>query len=326
MQEHFRSRTVPPLVLGALGAVLALLAALDKLFGLVQRPLFLATLAYASLFGLVAWAFLRGIQLRPARLFRLSLYAAALLLLVLTSAYVFAWRLSADPTPVILQRELSQARALVDAGELDRAHLIYREAYRRFPNSFPVLMGLGAVTYQTTDYDRARRYYERALAVAPPESRWRALNDLGQTLWKLKRPEEAIELYLQAEKAGMPRSERIEWHYRLAWAYFDLDEYDLAIHHYLQVAEAGGKYAAASYYNAACAQAQKLEQTSDPEERAELAEAAVENLRRSWQTAESAEERQDLRAGVFGTGEERDPDLEPLRGTPALTQLARELQ
>ncbi|HEU4752032.1 MAG TPA: tetratricopeptide repeat protein, partial [Armatimonadota bacterium] len=256
---------------------------MDKIYGLVLHPLHLATVAYVCLFVLIAWAFRRGIPVR-SRLLRLSIYAAVLILNVLTAAYVFAWRMSADPTPVLLQQRLKQADALLDAGRKDEAQLMYREAYRRYPDSYPVLMRMGAVNYQVGDYARARRYYERAVQVAPGEYRWRALNDLGQTYWKLGQPGDAIQYYERAHQAGMPAAEEVEWHYRLAWAYFDEKDYDAAIEHYTAVAGAGEKYVSASYYNIACAYAQKLKRSQDPEERSRFADAAVRNLREAWRS------------------------------------------
>lgn len=321
---------IPALVLGAFGAVCTVLAVLDKVFGLVRAPLQLATLAYACLFVLLAWAFVRGIRVKRAQTVRLSAYAAFLILNVLTAAYVLAWRTSADPTPLVLQRQvrqqLAQGDALLNAGDRDGAHLIYREAYRRNPEAFQVLMRMGAVNYQAEDFERARRYYSRAIEQAPADSRWRALSDLGQTYWKLGQPEAAVGFYLQAQEAGIPPSDRVEWHYRIAWAYFDLNDYDAAIRHYAEVAEAGQAYAAASYYNIACAQAQKIERGVPPAERQRLVHAAVESLRRAWKATTTQEEVQSLRTGLLGGAEERDPELEPLRDTPEFTAFIRDLR
>jgi tetratricopeptide (TPR) repeat protein len=319
----------PALLLAGVGALCTLLAVLDKVFGLVRKPLHLATFAYVCLFLLVGWAFFRGIRIRPARTLRLSAYAAFLLLNVLTAGYVLAWRMAADPTPVLVQRqirgELARGDALLNAGDRDGAHLIYREVYRRAPNSFQALMRMGAVNYQSEDFERARRYYSRAVEQAPPDSRWRALSDLGQTYWKLGQPEAAVGFYQQAREAGIPASDRIEWHYRIAWAYFDLNDYDAAIRHYQEVAEAGEAYAAASYYNIACAQAQKIEDGVSSDERQVLVREAVQNLRRAWKATTTREEVESLRAGLLGGPEERDPELEPLRGTPEFTAFLREL-
>jgi tetratricopeptide (TPR) repeat protein len=321
MQAHWPRRLYPPLALAASGAAFALLAVADKVFGLVQRPLYLATLSYASLFSLVAWGFVRGIQVKPSRFVRLSVYAACLTLTILTAAYAFAWRVSADPTPVMLQTELSRGDALLVNGDKDGAHLVYLEAYRRFPNSFPVLWRLGAVNYQTGDYERAEKYFTRALEVAPRDQRWRALNDLGQTYWRLRRPEQAIDLYLQAEREGMPPSELLEWHYRLGWAYFDVRDYDAAIHHYSIVAQQGETYAAASYYNIACAQAQKLNHVTDPHEREALIREGVENLRSAWKATTSGEEKETLLRGLSGG----DPELAPLSKSPSYVAFLQEI-
>lgn len=326
MQAHWPRRLLPPAALAASGAAFAVLAVMDKLFGLVQRPLHLATLAYAILLSLLAWVWVRGIPLKPARLLRMSAYAAVLILNVLTALYVFAWRVSADPTPVVLQTELQRGDELLEAGDKDDAHLIYREAAKRFPGSFAVMMRLGAVNYQVSDYERAKRYFSRAVELAPRESRWRALNDLGQTYWKLRQPEQAIELYEQAKQSGLPSSERVEWHYRLGWAYFDARNLDAAIEHYRAVARAGKQYTAASYYNIACALAQKITLSDDPGERRAMTREAVRSLRDAWGAITTEEEQQALRAGLLGGPEERDPELAPLRGSKELSAFLAEIR
>jgi tetratricopeptide (TPR) repeat protein len=299
---------------------------MDKLYGLVHRPLHLATLAYALLLSVLVWAWVRGIHVKPARLLRVSAYAGILILNVLTALYVFAWRVSADPTPVLLQSELERGDDLLEAGDKDGAHLIYRAAGKRFPESFAVAMRLGAVNYQVSDYERAKKYFSQALELAPAGSRWRALNDLGQTYWKLHDPEQAIEHYERARQEGLPDSELVEWHYRLGWAYFDARNLDAAIEHYRAVAEAGKVYAAASYYNIACALAQKVAASKDPGERRALTQEAVRSLRDAWGAIGNDEERQSLRGGLLGGPKERDPELEPLRGTPELNELVADLR
>ena len=328
MHANWPRRLYAPLALAASGAAFSVLAVVDKIYGVVQRPLHLATVAYALLSALLAWACVRGIQVKPSRLLRLSVYAGFLILNVLTAAYVFAWRVSADPTPVLLKKQLEQGDALLDGGKKDEAHLVYREAGRRFPDSFQVLMRLGAVNYQTGDYPRSQKYFERALNVAPSDSRWRALNDLGQAYWKLEQPEEAIQLYQQARQEGMPedRPVLVEWHYRLAWAYFDAKDYDAAIEHYEAVAQADEKYVDASYYNAACAQAQKVKRTTDPLVREAVRRDAVANLERAWMATTSWREMEALREGIMGTPEQRDPELEPLRSAPEFQAFVRELR
>ncbi len=324
MQITWPRRT--PVVLCAAGGFFAFLAVVDKWLGLVQHPLHLATLAYASLFCVIAWAFARGIHLQPTRLVRLSGYGAILILNILTATYVFAWRVSADPTPLVLQKQLEKGDQLLAEGQKLDALIVYRQAYRRFPNSYRVLMRMGAAAYQNDDYERAAKYYADALDLSPNESRWRTLNDLGQTYWKLHRPEDAVEYYQQAAKAGMPGTERVEWHYRLGWAYFDLRDYDAAIEHYRAVGDAGQKYAAASYYNVACALAQKVRLARGEAQRAALTREAVESLRLSWQAITTAEERDELRKGLVGAPEDLDPELEPLRSSTAFQELLKEFQ
>ncbi|MCC2669541.1 MAG: hypothetical protein K0Q72_2012, partial [Armatimonadetes bacterium] len=258
MQANWPRRVSPPAALAASGASFAVLAVMDKVFGLVHRPLHLATLAYALFCSLLIWSWARGIRWKQTRLLRVSAYAALLILNVLTALYVVAWRVSADPTPVVLQAELERGDALLEQGDKDKALILYREASKRYPDSFQVLMRLGAVNYQIGDFERAKKHFSRAVETAPRDSRWRALNDLGQTYWKLHDPEQAIELYEQARQEGIPKSELTEWHYRLGWAYFDARDLDAAIEHYRAVADVGEQYAAASYYNIACALAQQV--------------------------------------------------------------------
>lgn len=326
MQATWPRRIYPPLALAASGASLAVLAVMDKVFGLIHHPLHLATLAYAALLSLLGWAWLRGIHIQPARLLRVSAYAAFLILNVLTGLYVFAWRVSADPTPMVLQAELDRGDQMLNAGDKDGAHLLYREAAERFPDSFPVMMRLGAVNYQTSDFERAKKYFSRALDLAPRDSRWRALNDLGQTYWKLQQPEEAIDLYEQARREGLPDSELLEWHYRLGWAYFDARNLDAAIEHYREVAKAGQKYAAASYYNIACALAQKIKQSPAGPARDALVGDAVDSLRHAWSAINTPEEQEALRTGLLGSPSQRDPELAPLRGTPELTEFLHDIR
>jgi tetratricopeptide (TPR) repeat protein len=313
------------MALGGVALICVLLAVMDKALGLFERPLQFVTVAYAALFLLLAWGVRHGLPLRPPRLTRLSRYAAFLLLNLITGAYVLAWRVSADPTPMLLQTELARGDALVAAGAKDQAHLLYRDARDRFPKSFVVLMRLGMVNYQVGDFERARKYYSQALELAPPDSRWRTLSELGQTQWKLLHPREAIDLYQQAWDAGLPDDERIEWHYRIAWAYFDVSDFENAVKHYEVVAAAGKKYAAASHYNIACARAQQLKTATDLAERTRLAVSAVEHLRTSWKTEPDPAEQTALKANLVGTADEgRDPELYPLRKTPEFAAFLRE--
>jgi tetratricopeptide (TPR) repeat protein len=303
--------------------VCGLLAAIDKVYGVVQRPLPLAAGAYLSLCALLVWSTFRpptrANARRPA-----NRYMALVVFIALTGIFTFVWRLSADPTPVMLQKELAKGDALMAKGDKDGAYLLYREANKRYPKSHRALWSLGAVNYQLGDFERARKYFNEALELSPPNARWRSLNDLGQTYWKLGQPEEAVEYYHQAREAGLPQTELIEWHYRLAWAYFDLGDYDTAIEQYRIVAEAGQKYAAASFYNIACALAQKLRAARDGEERQFLAEEAVDYLRQAWAATEPGE-LEALRAGIIGPAKERDPDLTPLQGTAAFQDFTRDL-
>jgi tetratricopeptide (TPR) repeat protein len=316
-----------PTALAASGALLAVLAAVDKLVGLVQHPLHLATLSYACLAALLGWLCVHGLPLRTARRpLRLSGYTAALVLTMLTGAYVFAWRASADPTPVILQNELRHGDELLADDRAEEALLVYKEAYKRFPKAFMVLLRLGDANYRLTDYERARRYYERALGAAPASERWRALQDLGQTYWKLRQPQDAVEYYERARDAGVPPDEMVEWHYRAAWAYFDADDLDSAIEHYTAVAVAGDKYVAASYYNIACARAQKLAKSTDPQARRQLAREAVQSLQQAWKTTDAPSELESFRSGLLGSEQERDPDLAPLRGTPEFAAFLQQIR
>jgi tetratricopeptide (TPR) repeat protein len=315
-----------PYVLTGAAAVCIFLAGVDKALGVFQQPLLFATGAYASLFALLVWALTQGLHLGRPTPRKVSVFGAILLLNLLTAGYVFAWKkLSSNSTPLVVEQVLDRGDTLYDEGFSDDAYAQYKEALQRSPRSFPALMRMGMVTYHMSDFERARRYFERALEVAPAELRWRALNDLGQTHWKLGDPEEAIALYQQAEKASMPESERIEWHYRLAWAYFDIQNYDAAIEHYRVVAEAGQKYAAAAYYNIACALAKKLVLAADPKTKSDYALEAVGSLRAAMSVTYEKTDRDALRGGLIGPPEERDPDLAPLVVYPEYRAFVRAL-
>ncbi len=322
--DHLSPRRFFPALLAGLGSGSTLLALADKWIGLLHSPYLFASVAYVSLFGLVAWAVRCGVPVRGRRLYS-GRYAAFLLLVLLTAAYVFALKATRDPTPILVQQRLRQADRLLESGSKDDALLIYREAYRTDPHSFPVLMRMGAISYRNQDYERARRYYTEAVSLAPEESRGRALLDLGQTVWKLGQPEAAIRLYEDAGRAGMARREPVEWHYRLGWACFDARDYRAAIDHYRAVVDAGREYVAASLYNIACAQAQEAGETVDPAERWKWIGTAVESLRQAWAATSAPDEIRSLRRGLFGTPAEQDPDLAILRPTPEFRALTREL-
>ncbi len=320
-----RARWSPGVPVGlVLGGLFGAAALTDRATGWAGHPQLLLTLTYAALAIAVLMA-LAGIRsaraVSPHRVLPLLLVLAAL-----TAGYVRAVRAGADVTPWVLQGALDRGDALMHAGRTDEAHLVYREAHQRFPRAFPVLMRLGSLNYVLTDFDRARRYYEQGLEVSPPESRWRALNDLAQTYWKLLRPEDAIRRYWEADEAGIPPSDRIDWHYRLAWAYFDAGDYDAAMEHYDVVARSGGRYAASSHYNIACALAQKMKRAPDQTVRLELAESAVDHLRSAWREETDPTEREALRTGVTGPIGDRDPELFPLRSTAVFRALLTEIR
>ena len=316
-----------PIALAVTGIACAVLTLLDQAVGFAQHPFAFATGAYASLFGLVGWAFWRGFHWKKPTAQKLSLYAAILLLNVLTAGYVLAWKqFSADSTPLLVQKDLDQGDDLLDQGRKDDAFSVYRDALRRSPKSFSATMRMGMVSYQMSDFERARKYYERAREIAPPDLRWRALSDLGQTYWKLQQPEEAIRLYKEAEIAGVPADEQLEWHYRLAWAYFDVGEHDAAIEHYQAVAEERQKYAAASYYNIACALTQKMKAETRATIKEQLAREAVINLRLAWSITNTDEEVQALRSGLIGPPSDRDPELAPLTEFPSFHKFLAEIR
>lgn len=315
-----------PYVLAGIAAVSILIAGVDKTFGVFQHPLLFATIAYLALFALLVWALTQGLHLGRPTPRRLSVVGGILMLNLLTAGYVYAWKqLSVDSTPLMVQRDMDRGDSFYDAGFSDDAYALYKEALRRSPRSFPALMRMGMVTYHMSDFEHARRYFERALEVAPPNLRWRAMNDLGQSLWKLGEPERAIDLYQQADRAGMPESERIEWHYRLAWAYFDVQDFDAAIEHYGVVAEAGEKYAAAAYYNIACALSKKIGRSPDPKRKSEFAREAVDSLQSAMRITVGSGDRAALRGGLTGPPEERDPDLAPLGAFPEYRAFVRSL-
>lgn len=310
-----------------LGASLLLgaAAAADKSWGWWGQPALLVLAAsfplYLALF--LWWA--GALAARPGRVRRLSSYAAFLLINLLTAGCVVAFRAAADSTPLVVQARVNEAVALLEKGRPEEAYLVYAQIRSRSPRSFQVQMGLGAAAYQMGDYERAREHFARALKLAPDESRWRALNDLGQAQWKSGDARAALESYNRARSMQMPESELLEWHYRMGWAAFDAGRLEEAIEHYRWVAERGGKYSAASLYNIACAQAVQVSQAS-PQKQQALVAAAVENLRRAWSASAPGPERDALRRGVLGSPDERDPELEPLRDFPRFHRFLAELR
>ena len=311
----------PLLALGTIGALAAFCAVLDKLVGVVNRTLPLATLSYTCLCLVVAWCCVWGIRIRHPKPLRISPFAALVSLIFLTAGYIVAWRASADPTPILYQGAiraiLKQGDDLLDAGQKTDAYIQYKDAFRRFPNSYSVLRRLGVAEYQLGDFEHARKHFQQALTVAAPDKQWRILNFLGQTEWKLGNQDAAIGYYDRAEREGMPASERVEWHYRLGWAYFDRGDYQSAIREYESVVHGGDRYVAASYYNIGCAQAQELKQTKDATARSLLIKEAIANLGAALKAIRTPDERKSLRDGLMGGPRQRDPELAPLRNTEA---------
>ncbi len=320
-------RAAPPLTFAILGAIAGSLAVIDKLHGLVQAPLPLLTLAYASLAGWVLWGYRMGFPNGRERQYYLSPYVALLLFLALSSGYVLAWRYGvSDPTPLALTEVVATGDALLEEGRKGEALVVYQAGLKRFPNSYALLMAMGSATYRLGDFDRARGYFERALREAPPDQRWKSLNDLGQTWWKLGDPRAALGFYEQASRAGIPSHARLEWQYRVAWAAFDAGDYDAAIFNYELVAAAGQKYAAASHWNMACARAQKMRSAGTGTERRSLARAAVADLRNAWRSSETRDEREFVFGGLLGGPDERDPELGPLLPTAEFKAFLREFR
>lgn len=317
-----RPRSATPLLLG-LAAILGAAAVADKFFGWLGNPLLLVVAAVAPVYLALGLSWTR---LRRRAGSRLTPFSAFVVLNLLTGASLLALRTSADPTPVMLQTQLDGAARLLEAGEIEEAHLRYQSLRKDHPRSFPVLMGLGASAYQMGDYSRSRRYFAEALPLAPSNSRWRVLNDLGQAHWKLGEPEEALELYERARTAGMPESELLEWHYRMGWAAFDAGRLDQSIIHYQWVADRRGKYAAASLYNMGCAYAQKIAELKKARSGSALAEQAVARLREAWNLAATGSEREALRDGLIGAPDARDPELEPLRRFPVYREFLRQVR
>ncbi|MBI3911293.1 MAG: tetratricopeptide repeat protein [Armatimonadetes bacterium] len=300
--------------LSTITMVLSAMALVDKMLGLLWAPLIAASLAYLT--GCLA-------ALMAPRRWAVARVGA---ILGLTFAYGLTWRLVADPTPLVVWQQLHAGDALLEGGRREDALLIYREAERVAPRNPHVLTRLGAAYYRITDYQRAARAYEIALREAQPPlergRRWRVLVDLGQTYWKLGRPQDALRTYQDALALGIPEEERPLMDYRLAGAYFDLRDFDRAIHHYGRVAQAGGEYEAASLYNIACAYAQKY-RLAPPTARPMLVRRAVQFLREAWTRARDPADRQALLEGLAGAPEQQDPELAPIRGTKEMAALLR---
>lgn len=327
-----------PRFLGLAGMVLGLLAAADKLLGLIQMPLHLATGSFLSLMALLVWSCWVGIPPlggsgahtaefipldpadEPAPLTRrTSRFTAVLLLQCLLGMYLLAWKVSADPTPVLVQSELARGDQALNGGDATGALLVYREALERNPRLPAVLVRMGAGSYAAGNYEKARKYYEQAVASGRVGQRTKAYLGLGQSLWMLGQPEEAITAYRAAESEGLPPRKRSEWNYLMGWAHFDLRQYPEAVRHYREVGAAGGEFAAASYYNAACALAQQAV-NADPAERRLLAEEAAHALDEAWKSLQTTEDREQLRDGL-----RTDSELDPLRGDRSFRDAVRRL-
>ena len=78
---------------------------------------------------------------------------------------VLALGLSRFPDSDILAREMG--RCCVDVGEYGRARVIYEGLLEKSPDDVDVIVGLGVVSFEGNDRERAEAYFKKALEIEP---------------------------------------------------------------------------------------------------------------------------------------------------------------
>ncbi|AGY59094.1 tetratricopeptide repeat protein [Gloeobacter kilaueensis] len=91
---------------------------------------------------------------------------------------------------------LELARQYFQAGDLDRAALLFAQVLQTHPEQLGALNGLGVVAFQRQEFATAAEWFTRALAVEPHSAK--VQTNLGNALMALEQLEEALVCYQKA--------------------------------------------------------------------------------------------------------------------------------
>jgi tetratricopeptide (TPR) repeat protein len=105
---------------------------------------------------------------------------------------------TADPLDLV-----KQAQKLTAEGKEDEALALYRQALARSPDLFAAHLGAGIVLDLQGAYKEARQHFEKAILVAPDESKYQALVNMGVSYAFDGNAKSASTFYRQAFDRGM---------------------------------------------------------------------------------------------------------------------------
>src|ERR1035437_2181342 len=105
---------------------------------------------------------------------------------------------TADPLDLV-----KQAQKLTAEGKEDEALALYRQALVRSPELFAAHLGAGIVLDLQGAYKEARQHFEKAILVAPDESKYQALVNMGVSYAFDGNAKSASTFYRQAFDRGM---------------------------------------------------------------------------------------------------------------------------
>jgi tetratricopeptide (TPR) repeat protein len=105
---------------------------------------------------------------------------------------------TADPLDLV-----KQAQKLTAEGKADEALALYRQALARSPELFAAHLGAGIVLDLQGAYKEARQHFEKAILVAPDESKYQALVNMGVSYAFDGNAKSASTFYRQAFDRGM---------------------------------------------------------------------------------------------------------------------------
>jgi len=89
------------------------------------------------------------------------------------------------------EKNLEQARSLVEAGKNEEARMCLLELLKEDPNNHAALLILGGSYFLDEKYSEAEMVFERLILMQPGEGKFSIA--LFNTLWKAGRTEEALE-------------------------------------------------------------------------------------------------------------------------------------